>query len=59
MLCFNSVYLKKFPVEEWVIIETCGGVDVYIHVFLTSALVEGEWSDSRLGRFATRRKSPR
>jgi hypothetical protein len=28
-----------------------GGVDVYIHIFLTSALVEGEWSASRPGRF--------
>jgi hypothetical protein len=28
-----------------------GGVDVYIHVFLTSALVGGEWSVSRSGRF--------
>jgi hypothetical protein len=24
-----------------------GGVDVYIHIFLTSALVGGEWSTSR------------
>jgi hypothetical protein len=28
-----------------------GGVDVEIHVFLTSALVEGEWSASRPCRF--------
>jgi hypothetical protein len=28
-----------------------GGVDAWIHVFLTSALVGGEWSASRLGRF--------
>jgi hypothetical protein len=27
------------------------GVDVYIHVFLTSALVEGDWSASRPGLF--------
>jgi hypothetical protein len=27
------------------------GEDVYIHVFLTSALVGGEWSASRLGGF--------
>jgi hypothetical protein len=31
--------------------KTYGGVDVYIHVFLTSALVEGEWSASRSVRF--------
>jgi hypothetical protein len=28
-----------------------GGVDVKIHIFLTSALVGGEWSASRPGRF--------
>jgi hypothetical protein len=27
--------------------KTYGGVDVYIHIFLTSALVGGEWSASR------------
>jgi hypothetical protein len=31
--------------------KTYGGLDVYIRVFLTSALVGGEWSDSRPGRF--------
>jgi hypothetical protein len=31
-----------------------GGVDVQIHIFLTSALVEGEWSASRSGRFTPR-----
>jgi hypothetical protein len=28
-----------------------GGVDVYIHIFLTSALVGGKWSASRPGHF--------
>jgi hypothetical protein len=28
-----------------------GGVDIQIHVFLTSALVGGEWSASRPSRF--------
>jgi hypothetical protein len=28
-----------------------GGADVWIHIFLTSALVGGEWSTSRPGRF--------
>jgi hypothetical protein len=28
-----------------------GGVDVQIHVFLTSTLVGGEWSASRLSHF--------
>jgi hypothetical protein len=31
--------------------KTYGGVDVQIHAFLTSALVEGEWSASRPGLF--------
>jgi hypothetical protein len=28
-----------------------GGVDIQIHIFLTSTLTRGEWSASRLGRF--------
>jgi hypothetical protein len=28
-----------------------GGVDIYIHIFLTSALVGGEWSASRPSHF--------
>jgi hypothetical protein len=31
--------------------KTYGGVDVLIHIFLTSALAGGEWSASRFGRF--------
>jgi hypothetical protein len=31
--------------------KTYGGVGVYIHIFLTSALAGGEWSASRSGRF--------
>jgi hypothetical protein len=34
------------------------GVDVQIHIFLTSALVGGEWSASRLGRFTPRERAP-
>jgi hypothetical protein len=33
--------------------KTYGGVDVYNHVFLTSALVGGEWSASCPGRFTS------
>jgi hypothetical protein len=33
-------------------------VDVYIHVFFTSVLVGGEWSDSRPGRFTPRERVP-
>jgi hypothetical protein len=34
------------------------GVDVQIHIFLTSALVRGEWSTSRPGRFTPGEKAP-
>jgi hypothetical protein len=39
--------------------KTYGGVDVQIHVFVTLALVGGEWSASRSCRFTRRGKSPR
>jgi hypothetical protein len=35
-----------------------GGVDVWTHVFLTSALVGGEWSASRPGRFTLGERAP-
>jgi hypothetical protein len=35
-----------------------GAVDVQIHIFLTSALVGGEWSASRPGRFTTGERAP-
>jgi hypothetical protein len=34
------------------------GVDVYIHIFLTSALAGGEWSASRPGSFTPRKEPP-
>jgi hypothetical protein len=34
-----------------------GGVDVYIYIFLTSALAGGEWSASRPGHFIQEKKS--
>jgi hypothetical protein len=34
------------------------GVDVEIHIFLTSALVGVEWSASRLGRFIPGKRDP-
>jgi hypothetical protein len=37
---------------------TYGGEDVWIHVFLTSALVGGEWSASRPGRFTPWERAP-
>jgi hypothetical protein len=38
--------------------KTYGGVDVYIHIFLTSALVGGEWSASRPDRFIPGERAP-
>jgi hypothetical protein len=35
-----------------------GGVDVYIHIFLTSALAGGEWSASHPGRFIPGKRAP-
>jgi hypothetical protein len=35
-----------------------GWVDVQIHIFLTLALAEGEWSASRPGRFALGETAP-
>jgi hypothetical protein len=38
--------------------KTYGGVDVEIHVFLSLALVGGEWSASRPGRFTPGERAP-
>jgi hypothetical protein len=35
-----------------------GGVDIEIHIFLTSALAGGEWSASRPVRFTLRERAP-
>jgi hypothetical protein len=35
-----------------------GGVGVEIHTFLTSALVGGQWSASRPGRFTSGESAP-
>jgi hypothetical protein len=35
-----------------------GGVDVYIHIFFTSALAEGEWSASHPCRFTPGERAP-
>jgi hypothetical protein len=38
--------------------KTYGGVDIWIHIFLTSALVGGEWSYSNPSRFTTGERAP-
>jgi hypothetical protein len=35
-----------------------GGVNVLIHIFLTSTLAVGEWSASRPGRFTPEERAP-
>jgi hypothetical protein len=35
-----------------------GGVDLYIHIFLTSSLVGGEWSASRPGCIIPGERAP-
>jgi hypothetical protein len=42
-LCLAKLYAMK----------AYGGLEVYIHVFWTSALVRGEWSASRTGHFTS------
>jgi hypothetical protein len=39
--------------------KTCRGMEVWLHVFLTSALDGGEWSVSRPCRFTPRETGPR
>jgi hypothetical protein len=34
------------------------GVDIYIHIFLTSALAEGEWQASSSGCFTPGERAP-
>jgi hypothetical protein len=38
--------------------KTYGGANVYVHIFLTSAMVGGEWSASRPGRFTPGERAP-
>jgi hypothetical protein len=38
--------------------KACGGVDVLIHIFLSSALVGGEWSALNPGRFTPGERAP-
>jgi hypothetical protein len=35
-----------------------GGVNIWVHIFLTSALVGSEWSGSRPGRFIPGERAP-
>jgi hypothetical protein len=38
--------------------KTYGGVDIYTYVFLSLALIGGEWSGSRPARFTPGERAP-
>jgi hypothetical protein len=44
--CLERVMLRKHYAMK-----AYGGVDIWIHMFLIPALIEGEWPASCLGRF--------
>jgi hypothetical protein len=48
----GKVKVKLYAMKEY------GGVDVEIHIFLTSALAGGEWSASRPGRSTAGERAP-
>jgi len=48
--------LNTYPVLNYHAMKTNGGVEVYLHTFLTSTLDGGDWSASRLGRFYPRER---
>jgi hypothetical protein len=53
---YNVLVLLSLELHHWQLIKhyamkAYGGADVYIHIFLTSVLVGGEWSASRTGHF--------
>jgi hypothetical protein len=59
--CKESVKIKKLALcltIKHYAMKAYGGVDVEIHIFLTSALVGGEWSASRTGRFTSGERAP-
>jgi hypothetical protein len=56
---FSRVKVKLSPcLSDQNAMKTYGGVDAWIHVFSTSALVGGEWSASRTGRLIPQERAP-
>jgi hypothetical protein len=51
-ICPCAELIKHYAMKEY------GAVDVYIHIFLTSALVGGEWSASLPCRFTPGERAP-
>jgi hypothetical protein len=56
----NVLYttVKTYTRSSLYSMKAYGGVDVCIHIFLTSALAGGEWSASRPGRFTPSERAP-
>jgi hypothetical protein len=52
-VCIVNVKLSLYLTIKHYTMKAYEGVDVYIHIFLTSALTGGEWSVSRPGRFTS------
>jgi hypothetical protein len=57
MSCPVNVKLPLFLTEHHTM-KSYGGVEIYLHAFLTSALDGGEWSSSDPYRFTPRKKIP-
>jgi hypothetical protein len=49
---------QPVPSRKHYTLKAYGGVDVKIHVFLTSAVIGSEWSASRVGRFIPGERAP-
>jgi hypothetical protein len=52
------VRVKSLCLTKHHAMKTYGEVEVWLHTFLTSALVEGEWSASRPTRFTPGERVP-
>jgi len=50
----NTLYVvKRQEVKCMARLKACGGMEVYLHVFLVLSLDGGEWSCSRLVTYTT------